>query len=166
MADQPALLGRGGPRRFPALTILQPCGTAIAAEVKPWENRPRPPSEKQLRPGDWLGLHVGVRAWDGADMVRELWPACPRDVDLPWGALLGAWRFGGAFHVDRVKRIADQGQDPHPAFLSAGMVWAFGPSCWRVDAVRLFDQPIPCVGHQGVWYLPDELAERSWRLVA
>jgi hypothetical protein len=34
--------------------------------------------------------------------------------------------------------------------------WAFGPWCWVIDRVRLFDLPIPCRGMNGLWPVPTE----------
>lgn len=36
--------------------------------------------------------------------------------------------------------------------------WAFGPWCWCIDEVRLFDRPRPARGMQGLW----PLGEADW----
>ena len=52
-----------------AVTVLQPYASAIAAGVKPWENRPRP-----IRLDDgpiWLALHAGLKLYPSAEIYQR-----------------------------------------------------------------------------------------------
>ena len=135
--------------RLRALTILQPFAQAIWEGIKPWENRPRPvPST--IRVGDWIALHAGMRLWPQAEIIRELWPACPSGEQLSYGSILGLWQYGGSFQHAELS-------NPGP--------WAFGPWCLKVDCVIRFSKPIPCLGHQGWWFLPEDverLVRQEW----
>lgn len=139
------LFGEAPLWRGKAITILQPSAQAIAAGVKPWENRPRP-APSTLVVGEWVALAAGKAPWHLAHLIRERWPECPADADLPWGAVLGAWRYGGTFSPD-------------------GSAWALGPYCYRVEAVKLLPEPIPCRGSQGWWKVPHPIFVAIQRVV-
>ena len=73
-----------------AVTVLQPYASAIAAGVKPWENRPRP-----IRLDDgpiWLALHAGLKLYPSAEIYQRayrksgMWPDAPDLAALPMGA--------------------------------------------------------------------------------
>ena len=57
--------------------------------------------------------------------------------------LLGLVRFD---HAVRHVEGAESWGDP----------WAVGPWCWHVDEVLALEEPIPCRGAQGLWYVPEE----------
>lgn len=133
--------------RMRALTILQPSASAIAAGVKDYENRPKPPPST-VAVGEWIALHAGVAPWKHADMIRQRWPECPPDADLPFGSIIGAWRYDGTVPPD-------------------GTPWALGPCCLRVGAVVRLPEPIPCRDgfHQGYWFLPGPIAAQLRRAI-
>ena len=123
-----------------AVTVLQPYASAIAAGVKPWENRPRP-----IRLDDgpiWLALHAGLKLYPSAEIYQRayrksgVWPDAPDLAALPMGAILGVMRIDDCQPIAKVR-------DP----------WACGPFCWRVGEVRLLPRPVPCKGSQGFWAL-------------
>jgi hypothetical protein len=146
-----------------ALTILEPSASAIGAGVKPWENRDHlPPST--IKVGDWIALHAGVAPWKRAALVRNLWPDCPPDADLPFGLVIGAWRYGGAYRKVGARLVqATPLLVPGPPELEADP-WALGQFCLAVADVVKLEAPIPCpvapkgkpgATHQGWWFLPD-----------
>lgn len=123
-----------------AVTVLQPYASAIAARVKPWENRPR---NMRLDDGPiWLAIHAGKAIYPDAEFQQRvhrqtgMWPDAPDLEDLPLGAILGVMRIDDCQPIAKVR-------DP----------WACGPFCWRVGEVRLLPRPVPCKGSQGFWAL-------------
>ena len=133
-----------------AVTVLQPYASAIAAKVKPWENRPRP-----IRLDDgpiWLALHSGMKPYPSTEIYQRayrksgMWPDAPDLAALPMGAILGVVRIDDCQPVSEV-------DDP----------WACGPFCWRVGEVRLLPRPVPCKGSQGFWALRNARAAAEGR---
>lgn len=129
-----------------ALTLKQPWGTAIAADVKPVENRTWKP---YLRVPFLLALHAG-KGWDreGEAFVRELWPACPPRADHASGKVIAIVQILGVVRAD------DRPTDP----------WSFGPWCWVIGRGLVVDGP-HLTGHLGLWRLPpdvDEALHRRW----
>ena len=134
-----------------AVTVLQPYASAIAAGVKPWENRPRP-----IRLDDgpiWSTLHAGLKLYPSAEIYQRayrksgMWPDAPDIEALPMGAILGVMRIDDCQPIAKVR-------DP----------WACGPFCWRVGEVRLLPRPVACKGSQGFWALWNTRAAAEGRL--
>lgn len=158
----------GGELLFPALsrmraiTVLQPSSAAMAATigphrkpVKPWENRDKP-MPKAVRKGDWIALHAGVAPWKHAAKIRGLWPACPSDDQLTFGAVIGAWRYDGEYTAELAR-----------TFWPEDAQWAFGPMCYRVGASVTLPEPIVVGGcHQGWWFIPEEVSAALRTVIA
>jgi hypothetical protein len=172
------------------LTWQQPYASAVAAQVKKVENRPRC-IVRVPAGGMWVGLHAGI-GWYGAmdpcfgawltdpnlkphprglehrdqmEAFRALWPACPSLRGLPLGRVLGAVHFAW----DEPYPDGDESDQIFGAprrGLLRGDPWAFGKHCYFIDEVRLLPEPIPCRGMQGLWPAPPEIATALDQLVA
>lgn len=144
-------------RELLALTVLQPFATGIVRWGKPVENRGWLPSSR-LPVGAWLAIHAGARDYPGADdldfrnWIGSLAYAFDKDqrfargylASLPHSAIVG------------VAQIA--GYDGKPAGWSP---WAHPEQHhWRFANVYDFAEPEPCKGAQGLWTVPDDVAER------
>jgi hypothetical protein len=172
------------------LTWQQPYASAVAAQVKKVENRPRC-IVRVPAGGMWVGLHAGTTIYkalrppagfpyesdsednarfiDALEAFEKLWPECntahPFDFpELPRGVVLGAVHFAW--------------DEPYPDGDDPGLwgaprrkllredPWAFGKHCYFIDEVRLLPAPIPCRGMQGLWPAPPDVAAALEQLVA
>lgn len=123
----------------PALSVMAPYGSALAAGVKPIENRTWSPPLKFR--GSLVLIHQGkgkkyLGRSEEMEHVRSLWPAMPPAHHL--GAFVGIARLRDCLPLADV-------QDP----------WAEGPMCWRFDdAVEI--EPITYQGALGLFYVPKQ----------
>lgn len=136
--------------RLPALTVLQPYGSALIAGVKPWENRPW----ALQRLPRWVIVHAGktMFRFDSLleqdvvrDAMRARWTAMPRWTSLPASAVLGAVCF------DEVVWIGDSTPSARAREVRRDW-WACGPCCWHVSRVVELPRPLACRGYQGLWW--------------
>jgi hypothetical protein len=130
---------------IPALTVMQPYASAIAADIKPVENRGWAPGPGLI--GRRILIHAGKGQTYLSDphamrKVRSLWIGAPREFVT--GAFVGHARLKG-WVLLRDRPVA--------------CPWSFGPICWLFeDAVEI--EPIPWTGAQRVFQVP------MWRLPA
>lgn len=130
-----------------ALTVWQPFAGLLARGDKTVENRTWAPRPSELRPGDYLAIHAGVKrdveSWEFCvDIVNEMKragyvpPSTPWRTnfkDAPYGAIIGV------AVLDEV-REAPRGDDP----------WWCGPVGWYLrDPVPI--EAVECRGAQGLW---------------
>lgn len=122
-----------------ALTIWQPWAWAIVHGYKPVENRTWHPPGRHV--GRWIAIHAGKQkpTEESLAMVEMLTPELvPEDLTL--GAIVG---------VARLDRAVKEMDSP----------WFAGPVGWVFSAARKLDTPVPCKGAQGLWHLPQPIAE-------
>ena len=131
-------------RALLGLTLHRPWPILIARGIKRIENRPWRP-EPRLQPGEWFAIHAGKK-YDPTCSQR----AVRLGVDM--GVFFDA-RFVNAesciVAVAHFAGVTMESADP----------WFFGPFGWLLDAVVPLD-PIPCKGAQGLWRVPDDIAQR------
>ncbi len=140
------------PADLRCLSLKQPYAAAIAAGVKPWENRPRrlcPDSRWPM----WVGLHASTGWMDG--LPSSLWPDVPSKADAPRGVVLGLVRFDLVLDypplvVSGKGLSLDEQLQAHP--------WAFGPVCMRVAGYRALPEAMPAKGMLGLWRPIEERA--------
>jgi hypothetical protein len=130
-----------------ALTILQPWAFAIAEGEKLVENRTWRTSYRGP-----LAIHAGkAHTWmereDPKEWIERYGMPLPEAGELPFGAIVAV-----ADLVDCV-RLADLPEELR------GHPFAEGPVCWILRDVRKFE-PIPCIGAQQVWQVPDAVADK------
>jgi hypothetical protein len=130
-----------------ALTILQPWAFAIAEGEKHVENR----TWKTAHRGP-LAIHAGksltwMQREDPEEWIERYGMALPEAAELPFGAIVAV-----AELMDCV-RLADLPEDLR------GHPFAEGPVCWILRNVRKVE-PIPCVGAQQVWRVPDGIVDQ------
>lgn len=164
-------------RPLHALTLWPEWAWAIAYLPEPLakrcENRTWTPSPKQLQPGDWLAIHAGAIAcsrfgtvWSERlnAMTRAAWEEQKRVARASGGKLERCRllhhftnEIGGCLQLDGVElvtpaasiiavaRVTGWDQDQRTAWDVLGQ-WH-----WRLDDVRVLDEPVPCKGRQGLW---------------
>ncbi len=133
-----------------ALTICQPWAWAIMAGHKRVENRTwatRYRGELAIHAGksrNWMSH--GLREIEdvlGRQVVDQLFE--PLGGQLDFGTVLGIVDLIDCIPVSQATRrfpwVAD-----HP--------FADGPICWIVENPRPITEPIPAIGHQGLWNWP------------
>lgn len=131
------------PRPLLALTLWRPWPILIALGIKKIENRPWRP-EPRLQPGEWFAIHGGKKYDpDCSPMAVRLGV----DYGVFFDASLGAE--SAIVAVARFAGVVTESQDP----------WFFGPFGWVLDQVVPIG-PLICKGAQGLWRVPDEIAER------
>ncbi len=133
------------------LSLMQPYADAIAAGVKPWENRPRRLCRDDRWPM-WVGLHASGGWMDG--LPPSLWPGVPSKKTARRGVVLGAVLFD---------LVADYPSDEQgdTSDLDAELrsnPWAFGPVCMRVADYRPLPEPMSAKGMLGLWRPTEERA--------
>ena len=140
-----------------ALTLRHPWPWAVVSLGKRIENRRWRPS---LAVGMWYAIHggkmpVGDALSDVADHARELAlkflhklpsDANPKLQDAILTGIVAIAKHGGC-----VKESAD------PWFDGAPYIG------WKMDDLIVLKQPIPCRGAQGLWRVPDDVAEQLLR---
>lgn len=150
-----------------ALTLHRPWPWAIlhapADRRKGIENRSWKPWASII--GQTIALHSG-RHYDkeGAKYIAEQMPADLFGL-IPFKSVVGLphWDDEGIVGTVRVVRWfkpldPEFGKDPS---IPPGQArWCFGPFCWVLEDVRALVTPIPCKGHQGLWDVPEEIAQK------
>jgi activating signal cointegrator 1 len=123
-----------------AITIMQPYAELIARGEKRFENR------------SWLthytgplAIHAGLAA---GPQLRQI--AADIGIDLkklPLGAVVAVADLLDCTPIENLTAI--QRRSRH----------AIGPYCWVLDNVQRLEQPIVIPGKQGLWNIPDEVAD-------
>ena len=174
-------------RPLHAITLHPEWSWAIAYIPEPLakrcENRTWTPSPRQLQPGDWLAIHAGAlscsrngfvwcdRRSAVADMAWEEQKRLMFSGQIPAQHCRLSSHFtvelGGCFRLDReimrettsaivaLARVTGWDQDHHTAWDVPGQ-WH-----WRLDDVRVLDEPVPCGGRQKLWRPRPFDAERA-----
>lgn len=117
-----------------ALTVRQPWAYAIAAGLKPIENRTWTTRHRGL-----LAIHASAR-WDGPDAAARVFELSGQYVmKAPASAIVGV-----AELVDVC--VAREGCECGP--------WAIQGQChWRLENARQLVEPVECKGRLGLWPL-------------
>lgn len=144
-----------------AVTIAQPYAHLI---VTPIGDLPKGQSEKRIENRTWRTSYRGALAIHAGKSMEWFrgsgWPMPSgrriKEDDFPemaFGAVVGT-----AFLVDCVEAARIRAGD-----YDANFPWyrnhahMEGPWCWILNAVKRLDAPIPFVGKQGIYEIPDEL---------
>jgi hypothetical protein len=126
----------------PALTVWQPWAWAIAAGLKPVENRGWFTSYRGP-----LAIHAG-RAFDNAglpaffELLAPTGVAAPRFDELPRGAVVA---------LTELVEVCDRARDPAAAGCGCGIWAATGQYHWRLTTARPLTNPVPGRGRQGLF---------------
>lgn len=131
------------------LTLWRPWPWTFTHADKRVENR-KWPAPRSLY-GCWLALHAGKRfdAEAAEDMrngdFTDAGAAVPiRSDDHPHSVIVALARLAGCRKKESI-------------FRKRGEEWHFGPYCWELDEIRVFVEPVPCKGAQGLWRLPADV---------
>jgi hypothetical protein len=131
-----------------AITLWQPWASLWLSPAKVHETRSWPTKHR-----GYLLVHAAKRECD-ATLSPELEDICVREFgrrwrrDLPRASLIG--------RVDLVECLSTN--IAHSEHVDDGVCGDFGPDrfMWRRDRFHKFDTPIPYVGRQGMFTIPDE----------
>ncbi|MCF6467326.1 hypothetical protein FAF44_02715 [Nonomuraea sp. MG754425] len=124
-----------------AITIWQPWSWAIAANLKPVENRTRATQHR----GE-IAIHAG-KHWDeiGAADWRIMGAA---RSEVPLAADDPRFVFGAIIAVAELVDVTRAGPAP----------WAEpGQVHWLLAGVRPLAEPVPCRGRQSLWEVPPDV---------
>ena len=136
------------------LTLWRPWPWCFIHAGKRVENRKWPPP-KSIR-GGWLALHAGKRFDRQACDAMRAGRFDPRAVDVPerpedhpHSRIVAVGRLESCYQLDAQRRRLNPYTDP----------WAFGPYVWELQDLQQLPDPVPCLGAQGLWKLPDDVFE-------
>lgn len=148
-----------------ALTIHQPWASAIAAGVKPIENRTFEPPSSVF--GSRLAIHAGKRIdGDGILACKELgFEIAPDDMPISaiiavatvigWVGTLGYDGLALGRADDRARWRKNPWFNPRPENIG-----------WILDDVIALPTPVPCRGFQGVWWAAPEIVDQVLEQIA
>lgn len=138
---------------FRALTIHQPAATLVAEGTKPVENRGWATR--------WRGL-VLIHASKTFDINYYEWLKSKNKIrrtpeKFTKGAIIGAAILNNCVPYDRGARVPqDYGIDELSEWHERGRIG------WYMSEAVLFEHPIPAVGAQSIWMVPEDL--QLWQL--
>ena len=125
-----------------ALTLTRPWQILIAKGIKRIENRTWLPGPRLL-PGEWFAIHAGQSYdTDCQPMATRLGVSLDTffgELSATPSAIVAVARYGG---------VVTASKDP----------WFFGPYGWVLDQV-VEVQPVRCRGAQGLWRVPQIVAD-------
>lgn len=145
-----------------AISLWQPWASACVLGLKEYETRHWPTSyrghlvihaAKKNPKNDWRYNRDGLAGLAGKRMIKALVEAGVADyTDLPLGALLGFVDLVGCYKTNEVVHgISDQE-------FSFGD-WSPGRYCWQFANPRIYETPIPWIGHQGFFDVAGYVAQ-------
>jgi hypothetical protein len=144
--ERPAAVEPGHLERMPAITVHQPYATAIARHGKRTENRGWPAPLSMV--GQRLAIHASQRWVAGEDIYPEATLPQYDPVVYPAGVVLAVARLAWCC-------AAGIAGDPW----CECDVWARDDLYhWGLADVVALPEPVPCRGHQRIWYLPLDVA--------
>lgn len=140
--------------KYPAISVWQLWASALAHSVKHFETRSWVPRDNYRGP---MLIHAS-KTWDiglrdfflRAPFVAAFAAAGINVHEPPLGCLLGV---GELTHVYRTD---DARLDQSELEIALGD-WSDGRFCWQFERVRLFPEPIPMRGQQGIFMVELEL---------
>lgn len=127
-----------------ALTVHNPWASALAFEIKTFENR------------TWRHPYRGLLAIHSAQRPRATgWKSRERHAQAPWPLIPDRLAFGSILAIARLASILSlEDLEVMPplqrASLLAGQPQPWGPYLWKITDV-LAVEPIPATGRQGLW---------------
>lgn len=147
------------PKRLQALTLYNPHAMLVMLQQKGWETRswrPRKPPRRiaiassAKSPRDFLKL-LQVENFARAMGEREMVDGCILcTADVTEIISTTAWlrsycQRNPTRKVENEYLFGDYGPHRH---------------AWRLESVIRLERPIPCKGSQGLWYVPEDIADQ------
>lgn len=144
-----------------ALSLWQPYATGIWLGFKRNETRSWKPSDKELKPGQWVAIHAArstpaakVNALMQQDGIRQ----CLEPMQITPMTRTGAMHsipMGGVIAIAQVRDFVPITQ----AFFVSDVERAWGDYtpgrwCWRFSDVLTMARMVHCPGRQKLWTLP------------
>lgn len=131
-----------------AITLYRPWPRAIFELGKDIENRSWAPPPAII--GKRIAIHAGLKI-DGAGVAKVM------EIENRERA--------PAFAMDAARCIGEGGAIIGTVLVRAWgehlvSPWFSGPYGWVLEQPRQLPVPIPCRGRQGLWTVPEEIAER------
>lgn len=138
-----------------ALSLWQPWATAMQIGLKRVETRSWAPHPSQLRPGHVFAIHAAKKRGPGTtpsvECICDLVDADVVVGEEPRGVLLGL------VALTRVAKMTPALIDEQTPREFRWGNWQPGRFAWFTEPVRWFETPIPTVGRQGLFRVPDEI---------
>lgn len=134
-----------------AISLWQPWASLVRDGRKTYETRSWKP---KIERGTLLAIHA-ARYWTNqlAEFQHEF-----EVQDCPRGAILCVVRYKAAYRTEEAYSHA-----PVAATEERFGDWTSGRWAWRLELVHKFSVPIPCKGHQSLWWTDPETSEEMAR---
>lgn len=138
-----------------ALPLWQPWATLVAVGAKRVETRDYPPRRLGLREGQRIAIHAAKRTTELH--LCEEWPF-NRHIraggELPLGAIVATCTLVRAAEITASSAYALEARNPVEHALG---YYVPGRWAWVLGDVEQMPEPVPFVGSQGTFDVPDEL---------
>lgn len=141
-----------------ALTLTQPWATLVAMGAKTIETRSWTTKHRGL-----LAIHAGKSSPQVYRHLPTEWPfeeALAGELALPRGCIIAVANLVSISGTGWATRRIEQGKHaPHEAAFGD-----YGPRrfAWFLESVMRLKVPLPCVGRQLLWDVPDDVEARIW----
>lgn len=128
-----------------AISLHQPWVELIAIGLKRHETRswryPKHMEDQRIL------FHAAKRPMRRAEISPELLPYLDDRADMAYGAFILTARLAGCFQTEC--------REPYSAHDRMAGDWSFGRYAWALADIEVLPAPIPAVGRQGWWEVPD-----------
>jgi hypothetical protein len=159
---------------LPAITVIQPFASLIAEEFKHYETRSRP-----IKYRGKIAIHAGVsteylRDSSVFEILPEGWamefnPPLPGLItarEFPLGMIVAVadlvecWQTN-EHQLTQIRKSANVDLVLHKEVDEREYLlgdYSQGRYAWELENIRKLNNPIPCRGRQGLWYVPKDIA--------
>lgn len=136
-----------------AISLWQPWASLWISDAKVHETRHWPTSYR-----GWLVVHAAKRRIDdlSGDRLDEICDGIwghHWGLELPRGALIGAVKLVSCIQMNKTAPASEDDEECGD--------WSDERYAWRRDQFKVFDQPIPYRGQQGMFVVPDSLLPKK-----
>ncbi len=136
-----------------AISLWQPWASLWISDAKVHETRHWPTSYR-----GWLVVHAAKRRIDdlSGDRLDEICDGIwghHWGLELPRGALIGAVKLVSCIRMNKTAPASEDDEECGD--------WSDERYAWRRDQFKVFDQPIPYRGQQGMFVVPDNLLPKK-----
>ena len=136
-----------------AISLWQPWASLWISDPKVHETRHWPTSYR-----GWLVVHAAKRRIDdlSGDRLDEICDGIwghHWGLELPRGALIGAVKLVSCIRMNKTAPASEDDEECGD--------WSDERYAWRRDQFKVFDQPIPYRGQQGMFVVPDNLLPKK-----
>jgi hypothetical protein len=133
-------------QKVKAISLWQPWAHFVAEGVKTWETRHYPTMHRGLLAVHAAKTKTGIKI-TGSD---KKFPSFPLLAESHFGALLCIVKLRCVFTTIFLNNSGSQFVNEKNKALGD---WRSGRFGWQLEMIKKFDEPIPCKGRQGFFYV-------------